>query len=554
MSQNALRQWQELKFGMFIHWGIYSIPAKGEWHMYYDKTPVKEYEKLAAEFNPQDFCAEDWVLLAKAAGMKYIILTTKHHDGFSMFKTAVSAFNVVDGTPFGRDVVAELAEACRRHNMKLGLYYSHVREWRHPLAQSLEKRGRDDRFGNYGNFWDYPDESVKDLDRYINEFDKPQLDELLSNYGDILTIWFDTPSHINTRQAEDLRKFVYARQPNCLVNSRLGCPEHVHCDYISMGDNSIPLFSTETPWETAATSSDAWGYIENSRFLPHTEILRKFVEILSKGGNFLLNEAPDRNGHIPQPAQDELRAVGNWITRHTEAVYGVRPLYLPYVCDWGYAAQKNNTIYLYITDVNATQVGLTGLLTQITCCREVDGNALLFSHNNGNLSIHIDNAKNEEVRVIAVDLSGPAVIQNGIYANDSGCIYLTTQNAVLNKNDPYSHTEITNLGMQRWLSNLDTLSWQFTVSDSGNYTAEIITADGGLFEVEDTGHEITLLMDDTPVDVIVEGILAPNGKRITTIPKIPLDTGAHTLQIIPRRIVDTNRVGFTFAYLRLFTN
>lgn len=161
--EDAVKWFRNAKFGMFIHWGIYSLLEDGEWVMYARRIPVKEYEKLATRFNPVDFDAEKWVKTAKAAGMKYIIITAKHHDGFSMFKSAVSPFNIVDATPFKRDPMAELAVACRREGLKLGFYYSHVREWRHPMAQSFEATSRFDRLGNYGNFWDYPDENRKNL-------------------------------------------------------------------------------------------------------------------------------------------------------------------------------------------------------------------------------------------------------------------------------------------------------------------------------------------------------------------------------------------------------
>ena len=550
MHKPEIAQWKQLKFGLFLHWGIYSIPAKGEWHMYIDRVPAKEYEKLAAEFDPKRFDAEEWVLLAKDAGMKYIVLTAKHHDGFSMFKTAVSSFNVVDSTPFGRDVVAELAEACRRHDMKLGLYYSHVREWRHPLAQSYEKQGRDDRFGNYGNFWDYPSESSKDLERYIEEFDKPQLDELLTRYGDILTIWFDTPSQINARQADGLREFVYARQPHCLVNSRLCYDECVYSDYRSMGDNSIPLFADTAPWETAATSSNAWGYVENSTYLPHTEMIRKLVEIVAKGGNLLLNEGPDRDGHIPDEAQTELRAVGEWIRRHEEAIYTVEPWVLPYVCDWGYAARSGNTAYLYVTDSAVSRVGLPGMTTSVVSCREVGGACLRFYQNEHGLTVTLGATADDAVRVVAVECSGTPSVKSGIYANDAGTLYLTAQNATLHKTDPYSHTEITSLGIQRWFSERDCVSWDFSVDKDGIYNVEFVTAGGGFFEEEDVGHEITLLLDDKPLQLTVDGPINEKGQRVTTVAGVPLTVGNHQLTLQPRRIIDEHRVGLNFAYLR----
>ena len=288
--------------------------------MYARRIPVKEYEKLATRFNPVDFDAEKWVKTAKAAGMKYIIITAKHHDGFSMFKSAVSPFNIVDATPFKRDPMAELAVACRREGLKLGFYYSHVREWRHPMAQSFEATSRLDQLGNYGNFWDYPDENRKNLQVYIDEFDIPQLRELLTQYGDILTIWFDTPSMIRPDQAEKLRDLIYEIQPDCLVNNRLSF--EIETDYSTMGDCEVPASGSNKAWDTPMTTSRAWGYTAGDQCRDSTEFIRELCEVASKVGNYLLNVGPDSRGVIPPATVRELEKVGEWLSVNGEAVYG----------------------------------------------------------------------------------------------------------------------------------------------------------------------------------------------------------------------------------------
>jgi alpha-L-fucosidase len=281
--------------------------------------------------------------------MKYIVITAKHHDGFSMFDTAVSDFNIMKATPFRRDILKELAEACKKEDIKLGFYYSHVREWRHPMAQSYEAQGRPDRWGNYGNFWDYPNENLKNLDNYIDEFDIPQLKELLTNYGDLLTIWFDTPSQIRPDQAERIKKAVRKYQPACLINSRLSYDTEV--DYASMGDNEIPIAGSDAPWETAMTTMGAWGYKKDAVFGKWEDMLDRLVDIASKGGNFLLNVGPDAEGVIPEPAQKELRKIGQWLAVNGKAVYGTERSPFPVVPEWGRVTRKGKKLYLIVRKV-----------------------------------------------------------------------------------------------------------------------------------------------------------------------------------------------------------
>ena len=361
MKREEMQQWwREAKLGLFIHWGIYSLMGKGEWVMYSERIPAGEYEKLAGQFNPVDFNAGEWVDFAVRNGMKYIVITAKHHDGFSMFKTEVSPYNIVDATPFGRDPMQELAQACREAGIKLGFYYSHVREWRHPLANSFEKRGRGDLYGNYGNFWDYPNENVKDLQAYIDEFDMPQLKELLTQYGDILTIWFDTPSQITPGQGRQIRQLVYELQEGCLVNSRLS--EDIHVDYLTMPDNGIPACGLEEAWESPMTTHNGWGYVENAVYQPCEVTIRKIAEIVGKGGNALINIGPDAKGRITEGAQKEFEKIGSWLRDNGEAVYGTCAAGLPYLPQWGYVTKKEDKLYLLVTDQEKTRTTLLSIL------------------------------------------------------------------------------------------------------------------------------------------------------------------------------------------------
>ncbi len=310
--------WREARFGMFIHWGLYALPAGrwesrripgiGEWIMKHALIGVDEYERLAAEFNPVSFDADAWARLAAEAGQKYMVITAKHHDGFCMFATEQTDYNIVDATPFGRDPMAELAEACRRHGIKFGFYYSQTQDWHHPNGD--------------GNYWDF-DEDSKDFDHYVQHYVKPQVRELLTQYGDICLIWFDTPRRMTEAQSRDLLDYVHELQPDCLVSGRVG---NTLGDYASTGDNAIPDVAIDIDWETPATINDTWGFkSDDNNWKSSQELIRKLVDIVSKGGNYLLNVGPTAEGIIPEQSAERLRAMGAWLGAHGETVYGSRP-------------------------------------------------------------------------------------------------------------------------------------------------------------------------------------------------------------------------------------
>jgi alpha-L-fucosidase len=328
MKEKRLEWFREAKYGLFIHWGLYAIPAGewkgqripgiGEWIMNRAKIPVKEYEQLAKQFNPVKFNADEWVRMAKDAGMKYIVITSKHHDGFALFDSKVSRWDIVDATPFKRDVLKELAAACAKQGIRLGFYYSQSQDWHEP--------------GGAGNSWDFPPNAEKHksgaFDKYLQEKAEPQVRELLTGYGPVALIWFDTPQMMDVRdpsmrhRAPRFTDLVRKMQPMTLIDGRLGEAG----DYISTGDNVIPPEVQKEAWEVPATINHTWGYRKDDHdWKSPGQITFKLVDIVSKGGNYLLNVGPMADGTIPQPSQDNLRAVGRWLTINGDAIYGARP-------------------------------------------------------------------------------------------------------------------------------------------------------------------------------------------------------------------------------------
>jgi alpha-L-fucosidase len=278
--------------------------------MHNAKIPVAEYAQYAAQFDPVKFDAGAWVKTARDAGMQYIIITAKHHDGFAMFHSAVDGYNIYDATPFKRDPLAELAAACARQGMKLGFYYSQAQDWHHPGGAAMR-----------GGHWDKAQDG--DMDLYIQKVAVPQVKELLTNYGPVAVLWFDTPQDMTPARVAQFRPLLQL-QPNIIVNNRLG-PGF-------KGDTETPeqrIPANGYPgrdWETCMTINDTWGYKSyDTHFKSAETLLRNLIDIASKGGNYLLNVGPTAEGVIPAPEVERLQALGTWLKVNGEAVYGTGP-------------------------------------------------------------------------------------------------------------------------------------------------------------------------------------------------------------------------------------
>jgi len=373
--------WREAKFGMFIHWGVYSVPAgfyhgqpvnsAGEWIMNRGKIPMAEYQPFAKQFNPVKFNADEWVKIAKDAGMKYIVITSKHHDGFAMFDSKASPWNIVQATPYGRDPLKDLAAACRKNGLKLGFYYSQAQDWNNGGAAS-------------GGKWDPAQEH--DMDDYIDKIAVPQVKEILSNYGEFpAVLWWDTPRDMTPERARKLYDVVQQMRPGIIMNNRLGGG--------FKGDTETPEQNIPAQgypgrdWETCMTMNGTWGFKRSDDNWKSTEtLIHNLCDIASKGGNYLLNVGPTSEGLIPQPSIERLAEVGAWMKINGEAIYGSsptpfgdlhgkfsdtekdkkgKPKFTP-VWDWR-CTSKPGKLYLLIFNWPATgKFEVPGLLSKVT--------------------------------------------------------------------------------------------------------------------------------------------------------------------------------------------
>ncbi|MGI6494790.1 MAG: alpha-L-fucosidase [Kiritimatiellia bacterium] len=305
----AKRWFREAQFGLFVHWGLYSIlggewrgrPVRwlGEWIMHTARIPVREYEPLARLFNPTRFDAREWVRMAEDAGMRYMVFTAKHHEGFAMFRSRADAFNIVDGSPFGRDPVAELAEACADSSVRLALYYSQAQDWHEPHA------GTGEYDQGYGNTWDFGQGTPEGFQEYMERKALPQIRELLTQYGPIAMLWFDNPIASFTRQhAETVKQLVRSLQPECLISARIG---HGIGDIRGFGDNVVPEGAMNCPAEACVTMNDTWGYKkEGGRWKSNEELLALRQQAAARGCNLLLNVGPMADGRFPPEAVERL--------------------------------------------------------------------------------------------------------------------------------------------------------------------------------------------------------------------------------------------------------
>lgn len=351
------QQFMDDRFGIFIHFGL-SATLEGwwqgeqyeglsEWIQKGKKIPLAEYRSLADRFQLEAFDADAWASAFAAAGAKYLVYVAKHHDGFAMYHSKASAYNIVDATPFGRDLLAELVEACRRHGIRPGVYYSHMIDWEHPHAS-----------GPYANDWDFDPEKV-DFPVYWREKALPQIEELCTGYGELGTFWFDMMHGITQEYAEEAVALVRKLQPGAVINSRIGPSRDF--DFVSTDDNYPSNHVPPRDWEMCATMNESWGWKRGADdWKPVTTNLYTLAHLCSRNGNYLLNVGPKPDGSIPEPALETLRGIGEFRPALEKAIIGAGTSPFRQTFPWGVVTAKDQSLFLHVFDGSKQVIALPG--------------------------------------------------------------------------------------------------------------------------------------------------------------------------------------------------
>lgn len=414
-TAKALERFNRDRFAMFIHWGLYSQAGGimrgeryyglSEWIMKNSKTPTAEYLAMAKDFNPTEFDAREWIRTAKAAGVKYIVITTKHHEGFAMFDSKASNHTITKMTPFKRDPLKELADAAAAEGIGLGFYYSQFQDWTEPNGG--------------GNDWEFDPGKVK-FDIYFNQKVIPQVTELLTKYGKLREIWFDTPGTMGAEYSKRLYELVKRYQPDCLVNSRIG---NGYGDYTSPPDSEVlPASLARDDWEAVFTHNDSWGYSKfDHDFKSTSDLIYLLALSASRGGNFMINMGPDEKGRFPAAATERLLRVGKWLGVNGESIFGTDRSPIPQT-PWGVVTQKPGAMYLHIFNKPADHVvvvpDMAGVKVQ-SASLLADGRALATETRDDEALITLPADLPAERDVVvkltiegkpAADASGPALI------------------------------------------------------------------------------------------------------------------------------------------------
>ena len=512
---------------MFIHWGIYSVPAGtyqgmqiagiGEWIMNRGKIPVAEYAKYAGQFNPDRYDADEWVRLAKEAGMKYIIITSKHHDGFAMFDTKASEFSIVRATPFKRDPLKELADACQKHGVKLGFYYSQAQDWSHT--------------GGAGNNWD---ESQKgSMDEYIDKIAVPQVREILANYP-IEVLWWDTPRDMTPQRAEKFLPLLELK-PGIITNNRLGGGYK--------GDTETPeqyIPATGYPgrdFEVCMTMNTTWGYKSYDDQWKSSEMLiQNLIDIASKGGNYLLNVGPTAKGEIPAESVERLKAIGAWLRINGEAIYGTTASpFRRYSYD-GRATVKGNRLFLHVFKWPKNGVEIIGLKTPVKYANFVsDGSAVTLEKGEsreigtGTILIHPPPpARRDAVAtVVALELEGTPEVDAtaiAIRAGSDGVFKLSSGDADHMGDRLKMSDEVK--GLQAAPS--DYGFWNVMAPKAGTYEVEV---EYGCDEKSAGSTYVISVGDESSVSGKVQATGAWKKMRTDPAGKIKLNDGKQTVKI-----------------------
>ena len=559
-AQQRIKWWHEARFGMFIHWGLYAVlagewngqktPGIGEWIMRDLKIPIEEYEKLAERFNPVKFDAEAWVQLAHEAGMKYLVITAKHHDGFCMFDSPSNPYNIVNATPFKRDPMKELAAACHKRGIKMCFYYSQAQDWHAPGgAGHWQEPGTGEGWLSFGR-------PIEDFQAYLDDVVKPNLRELLTQYGPIGLIWFDTPAVISREQSESLRDLVHELQPDCLVSGRVG---HGVGDYGSLGDNEHPVGKLEGAWETPATLNDTWGFKKDDHHWKSLDyLLDLLVNCASKGVNYLLNVGPKADGVIPPPSVELLRQVGAWLNRNGEAIYGTDAS--PFFTDppWGRVTCKGEKMYLLVKHWPAGDLTLDGLLNKVLAARVLgDPHAQVGITQQGDtVTLALPASAPEKiVSVIEVTLDGKPEAEQVIIQQGAGAVRFPMALAAIEGEMTVHQSR----GAEGWMRVDNRASWACRVRTAGDYDVYALTRLNRNHPEWFGNHDVRVSVNGVSVAGTVgvrDAKPADDGKTFgvvtSRVGRIRIDeAGDHTLEVVADRLDPEATMGLKLLAIEL---
>jgi len=565
--EKRIAWWRDARFGMFIHWGVYSVPAGewkgqpiagiGEWIMNHAKIPVAEYEQLPKQFNPVKFNADEWVAVAKAAGMKYIVITSKHHDGFAMYGSKASKYNIVDATPFHRDPLKELAAAASKAGIKLGFYYSQTQDWHEYDAE--------------GNTWDWPEpDPKKDFAKYFEAKCKPQVKEILTGYGPLAEIWFDTPRDISKAMSLELVKMVHELNPMCLVDGRVG---NGVGDYDSAGDNQISGGNFKRDWETPVTLNDTWGFKkDDNNWKSPAVLVQQLAKVAGRNGNYLLNVGPTSEGVIPAPSVERLAEVGKWMQVNGDSIYGTNGSPLPYDLPWGPITVKPGKIFLHVFDwPKEGMFTFYGLKTKVTraylladtskpLAMQQDHDPKIDHHS---LTLRLPKTAPDALdSVVVLDTAGPQTWNDGLLQQPDGSITLPANLALVEVPEgAKQELRFDTRGVaEHWTNPKEHMSWGFrTSTPGGRYNVLIITSQQKYGTAWEGGHHVTVEVAGGKVDGFVTDDLHLDNPSNPYWPYVESrigtlelgKAGPQVLTLKPEMIESAKKLGFTLVAVRL---
>lgn len=549
--KKRIQWWREARFGMFVHWGVYSLPG-GEWKgkkvggyaehlMRKEKISRNEYLELSHHFNPVNFNAEQWVLQAKAAGMKYFIITAKHHDGFAMYNSGVSDFDIIDQTPFKRDPMAELAAACKKHGMRFGFYYSHAFDWEHPDAPGNDweynNPGGDKLLHGGARWYDEHPDLLPKAQKYVTEKSIPQIKELINKYHpDIL--WFDTPHKLPLSENIRILKAIRETDPRVVVNGRLARSADISFgDYKNTADRPAEFYPVTGDWEAIPTTNESYGY---SKYDSSHKSVAFFVQLMAKaasrGGNLLMNIGPKGDGTFDTKDVAILKGIGQWVDKNYESVGGAGTSGMQWQ-NWGVTTRKGNKLYLHIFEWPLDGIlhvsGLPAMVKKAYFLANVAKKPLVFKHKQGVIHLTVQlpaKAVDTANTVVVLELGGHVKNYNVPFvAPNIPVSRLLAFDAIRNgQGFQYGDGKTGRYYVDEWKSTEQFLVWQIRTIAPAKYKLVIKYLAG-----KDAGGTYTLGINNAKNEYAVinsakegEVVTVQLGERI-------IEAGVHNLEVRP---------------------